>query len=193
MDDIYISKDVQNIELVVELDMNDPNVSFVNNTYTYDWSWIYSPDSMSVAGINTPSGDFKGRTEVVTDALEPRIEKVQYVVNVFTNGICPSTTIINVDIDYALFIPSIFSPSPGRQHPIWIIENSDLYPNLTVEVFNRWGTLVYQVDGGYNNDWDGTSSTTGKDLPDGTYFYIVNTAPGSETNFNQTGSITIVR
>jgi gliding motility-associated-like protein len=36
-------------------------------------------------------------------------------------------------------------------------------------VFNRWGNEVYRSED-YQNDWEGTAF--GKDLPDGTYFYL---------------------
>ena len=43
------------------------------------------------------------------------------------------------------------------------------------QVFNRWGTLVYETEAGqlYRNDWDGRSSVTGDALPDGTYFVLL--------------------
>jgi gliding motility-associated-like protein len=60
------------------------------------------------------------------------------------------------------------------------------YPNNSVKIFNRAGTLVFEASG-YNNEdtyFDGTSNRginiLGNDLPDGTYFYIVNKGDGSE-------------
>lgn len=60
------------------------------------------------------------------------------------------------------------------------------YPNNTVKIFNRAGTLVFEAKG-YNNEdivFDGLSnrgvSIMGNDLPDGTYFYIINKGDGSE-------------
>ncbi|WP_272152157.1 gliding motility-associated C-terminal domain-containing protein, partial [Tenacibaculum aiptasiae] len=51
------------------------------------------------------------------------------------------------------------------------------YPNNTLEIFNRWGNLVYKKKG-YDNTWDGTSNgraTVEKDvkLPVGTYYYVL--------------------
>jgi hypothetical protein len=55
-----------------------------------------------------------------------------------------------------------------------------------VKVFNRAGTLVYEAVG-YDNDnilFDGLSnrgiSPMGKNVPDGTYFYIIDKRDGSK-------------
>ena len=60
------------------------------------------------------------------------------------------------------------------------------YPNNNVRIFNRAGTLVFEASA-YNNEdtyFDGTSNRginiLGNDLPDGTYFYIINKGDGSE-------------
>jgi gliding motility-associated-like protein len=61
---------------------------------------------------------------------------------------------------------------------------------MDVNVYNRWGALVYHSDN-YNNDWDGTYQ--GKPLPDATYYYVIQvTYPGgNEKTF--TGNVTIIR
>ena len=45
-------------------------------------------------------------------------------------------------------------------------KNLEFYPNSKLEVFNRWGTSVYESDN-YRNDWKGG------DLSDGVYFYVL--------------------
>ena len=40
-----------------------------------------------------------------------------------------------------------------------------------LEIFNRYGIKVY-TKSGYKNEWDGTSDK-GQELPDGTYYYVV--------------------
>ena len=45
-------------------------------------------------------------------------------------------------------------------------------------IFNRWGNEVY-AKGGYNNDWDGTWQGD-KELPAGTYFYILDDGEGEK-------------
>ncbi len=47
----------------------------------------------------------------------------------------------------------------------------DKFPDNELIIFNRWGDIVYQARP-YNNDWRGTNQS-GKDLPQGTYYYIL--------------------
>ena len=39
----------------------------------------------------------------------------------------------------------------------FVIDCIEAYPNNTLEIYNRWGNIVYETRG-YNNDWDGTSN-----------------------------------
>jgi gliding motility-associated-like protein len=64
-----------------------------------------------------------------------------------------------------------------------------LYPNAQIKVFDRTGRLVFESDGGYENDWDG--SFDGKPLPLDTYYYIIDF--NSEELEPVKGTVTIVR
>jgi len=62
----------------------------------------------------------------------------------------------------------------------FMLEGVDCYPNNKVKIFNRWGVLVYEVDGYDNieNSFKGYSQgrvtlNDGEMLPTGTYFYIL--------------------
>ncbi|MFD2941998.1 T9SS type B sorting domain-containing protein, partial [Flavobacterium notoginsengisoli] len=77
-----------------------------------------------------------------------------------------------------------FSPNGDTFNETFKIDNIDdttCYPGNTVEIYNRWGILVFETVN-YNNTtnaFDGTSRgrTTIKQsdgLPTGTYFYIIN-------------------
>ncbi|OOG68575.1 gliding motility-associated C-terminal domain-containing protein [Flavobacterium sp. A45] len=60
------------------------------------------------------------------------------------------------------------------------IEDNDCYRNIRVEVFNRWGVLVFEKDN-YNNEGNAfrgrsegrTTINKNEGLPTGTYFYII--------------------
>ena len=81
-------------------------------------------------------------------------------------------------------IPSGFSPDGDGVNDFFIIEGIEAYPDATLKIINRWGNRVYESAGGYPNDWDGTNQfgmTIGsRDLPVGTYFYILDLGDGSE-------------
>ncbi|MCX8492281.1 MAG: gliding motility-associated C-terminal domain-containing protein, partial [Cyclobacteriaceae bacterium] len=69
---------------------------------------------------------------------------------------------------------------------IFTIDCIQNFPNNLVQVFNRAGTLVYEGNG-YDNSttyFDGKSnrgiSPMGVDLPDGTYFFVIDKRDGSK-------------
>ena len=194
----YTSQDLQDINLFIELNQEADNFDNIRYDYTWTWGWKdyledSEEDSLNTTGISPFEGEFKFPSSEAK-AKTPRVDLVEYVAHVYTDGICPSRVPVYVGINYSLWIPSIFSPSPGREFPVWKIDNADLFPNLSIQVFNRWGTLVYEKSGGYDNDWDGVNSITGQALPDATYFYIINTDPANDDeNIPFEGSVTIVR
>ena len=73
-----------------------------------------------------------------------------------------------------LDIPDGISPDGNGLNDTWILEFMDQYPgvSITIEVYNRWGDLLFQSDETYNDDWGGTTED-GKRLPAGTYYYVI--------------------
>lgn len=77
-----------------------------------------------------------------------------------------------------LIIYNYLSPNNDGDNDTWIIENidDDRYSDNHVRLMNRWGNVVWEVDG-YNNAervFDGRGNDNNV-LPDGTYFYVVET------------------
>jgi len=72
-----------------------------------------------------------------------------------------------------------FSPNDDGQNDFFYIDCIDRYPNNQLEIFNRWGNLVY-FKKGYDNTWDGKAEGSAKTLPEGTYFYILDLGDGSK-------------
>ena len=68
-----------------------------------------------------------------------------------------------------------FSPNGDGRNDVFVIQGLERYPQHYLRVFNRWGSTVF-AGGDYQSDWDGTLG--GKDLPDGSYFYLLDTGEG---------------
>ena len=60
---------------------------------------------------------------------------------------------------------------------MFFIQGLQLYPENELQVFSRWGNLVF-TQKGYKNLWSG--DWNGEELPDGTYFYILTLDEGTE-------------
>jgi gliding motility-associated-like protein len=88
-----------------------------------------------------------------------------YQVKIRTNEGChfvEELKIIVVD----LTIPNGFTPNGDGINDKWEIDGINAYPNCVVEVYNRWGNVVF-TSKGYNEKWEGEA------LPFGVYYYSV--------------------
>lgn len=78
---------------------------------------------------------------------------------------------ITISCDKVLVFKGI-SPNGDGKNDLWHMIGIEQFPDNFVQVFNRWGNLVYEQKGYTNNEaWDG--QWNGKMLPDGTYFYLL--------------------
>ncbi len=94
-----------------------------------------------------------------------------YTVMVTSAEGCIASDAVLVTVSPTIVFGSGFSPNNDGANDLWQIDYIERYPNCTVEVYNRWGELLFQSVG-YHDKWDGTFK--GKPLPVGTYYYIIN-------------------
>jgi gliding motility-associated-like protein len=87
-------------------------------------------------------------------------------------------------------IPNTFSPNSDGVNDDWSSYIFEQFPNLEVQIFNRWGSPVYTKKGFGSGSFDGHNSA-GEALPDGAYYYIMNLNDDKKHKFG--GAITIVR
>lgn len=104
------------------------------------------------------------------------------------NG-CVSSNTVDVFLYPEIKIPNGFSPNGDGKNDQWIIDNITQFPDCIVEVYNRWGELLFYSTG-YTTPFDGRFQ--GKDLPVGTYYYIINLNHPAYTK-PYTGPLTIFR
>ncbi len=68
-----------------------------------------------------------------------------------------------------------FSPNGDGINDHYVIPWLDRFDRVSMVVFNRWGTIVYEQDK-YENNWDGNANAgprIGKKLPVSTYYYLI--------------------
>ena len=115
--------------------------------------------------------------------------EIIYVVTGTTEFGCPESDSMSIFIATGLNIYSGFTPNDDGINDLWDIDDIVFYPNATVKVFDRWGKVVFSSVGYADNQrWDGKYK--GKDLPTGTYYYIIDLKDGGEP---YKGPVTIVR
>lgn len=112
-----------------------------------------------------------------------------YTVTVTSPQGCVASDSMIVTVFPTIVIPNGISPNGDGDNDEWVIDGIDLFPNCTVEVYNRWGELLFQSPG-YREHWNGTYK--GKLLPVGTYYYVIDLKDPLFPD-PYTGPITIMR
>ena len=112
-----------------------------------------------------------------------------YTVTVISAEGCRSSDAVIVTVAANITFANGISPNADGTNDEWIIDNIELFPNSIVEIYNRWGELLFQSVG-YTERWKGIFK--GQLLPVGTYYYIINL---NDPLFPDvyTGPITILR
>ncbi|QYS87781.1 gliding motility-associated C-terminal domain-containing protein [Flavobacterium oreochromis] len=103
------------------------------------------------------------------------------MLNPFQNICDKATVTIQVEPEKGdeIVIYNHMTPNGDGYNDIFLIDGIDKFPNNTVEVYNRWGVLVYEAIGYNNNDRAFRGISTGRvtinqleQLPEGTYYYM---------------------
>ncbi|MEO5684579.1 MAG: PKD domain-containing protein [Chitinophagaceae bacterium] len=140
------------------------------NNLTYVWTPATFLDN---AGIATP------KVTATQDLV--------YTLLVSSAEGCKASDVVQVKILKQIKVPNAFSPNGDGINDTWVILYLDSYPQAAVDVYNRYGQVVYHSTG-YTKAWDGR--VNGQPLPVGTYYWVVNPKNGrSQVN----GSVTIIR
>ena len=122
--------------------------------------------------------------------LQPQaapVEDITYKLTVITSDGCKASDAVAITVLKMPRIPNAFSPNGDGIHDRWEIKYLNTYPGATVEVYNRYGQLVYK-SAGYSQTWDGTFN--GNPLPVGTYYYVINPKNGRA---QMSGYVDIIR
>jgi gliding motility-associated-like protein len=149
------------------------NVSVMGNIMTYLWT--------PSIGLSDPS---------IKDPVASPSSTTVYTLDITDDNNCKNSGSIKVTVSGGtskITVPNAFSPNGDGINDIWIISGLSAYPGATVDVFNRYGQLVFHSENN-NQAWDGTFN--GKPLPLATYYYIIDPKNNEK---KIAGSVTIFR
>jgi gliding motility-associated-like protein len=99
------------------------------------------------------------------------------------------------DIEIPFVIPTLMTPNADGLNDTWGIGNIEQFENISIEIYNRWGNIIFKYEGkgsayaDVSNQFDGTFN--GKELPLGSYVYILDLKQGNEPVHQ--GTLSIVR
>ena len=125
----------------------------------YSWTTITGPDIVNA------------NTQTVT--VNPVTGTTTYLVTVINmcGALDTQTVLVTVEQDCEISIPNVFTPNGDGKNDVFAFDNLEHYPDSRFVVFNRWGSLMYE-SASYTNDWNG------KDLVDGTYYFVLYLSDG---------------
>lgn len=139
-----------------------------NTDYTGDLTWYNAPvngtalanTELLTEGTTYYGIDYNPNTKCVSEPLQATVTLISC--NVTPDG---------------LTIPDGFSPNgDGINDTFKILDIEYLFPNFSIEIFNRYGNIMFK--GNINKpDWDGKNSNSSfisGDAGTGVYFYIIN-------------------
>ena len=139
----------------------DQEVLFINNSNgTSQWSWFFGN------GVSSNERDPRHQYDRAGDYL------VQLLAS---NGYCVDTTYRYVNIDPLLlvYIPNAFTPGNNDRNDYFYPQGEGIeLESYDMFIYDRWGKLVWQT-GNFSKKWDGTNMFSGKEVPVGTYVYLV--------------------
>lgn len=165
--EIHINSEVIPVSCIDQTD-GAIYIQTAGGTQPYSWNWSTGELTQNIE--NLPPGS--------------------YNLQIFDANNCTKSYdfIIPENEGECLTIVNSFTPNGDNYNDTWIIRNIELYPEASVNVYNRWGNIVFESKGEYI-PWDG--SYKGEQLPSEVYYYIIVLNNNEDNKY--TGTITIVR
>ncbi len=117
----------------------------------------------------------------------PRKE-MHYKLQATSDSGCVKVGYVRVVVETPIKIPNVFSPNNDGINDTWQIEYLYSHPKAVVQIFNRYGQLLYKCSPGSYKPWNGKYKDA--DVPLGVYYYIINLSPNEAPI---AGHVTILR
>jgi gliding motility-associated-like protein len=157
--------------------------------------YVFEGDSVRLAAIASPGKvsyqwtppDYLDDPTVLNPVATP-VNDITYTLHVLSEAGCTTATDdVFIKVYRKVIVPNTFSPNNDGVNDTWAIKGLESYPAAVVQVFNRYGLMVFQ-NIGYSRPWDGT--VNGHQLAVGTYYYLIDL---KVNNLKKAGWITIIR
>jgi gliding motility-associated-like protein len=141
-------------------------------------SYVWSPSTgLSAANVLNPTATPQQTTTYTLTVTTPL-------------GCTASDDMTLTVVPYCIKPMEAFTPNGDGINDLWLITNGNCLEKATAQVFNRYGSRVFESND-YKNTWDGTYK--GKALPDGTYYYVISYKLINGKPVFLKGNVTILR
>ncbi len=158
-----------------------------NIEHHYTWT----SDVSTVVWLPTPPDTIAPLVSPSETTFFTAINTIDLIYTTDLTQTCQLTDTVTIIVLPEMIPPSGFSPNDDGFNDEWklpVTTNDD----VLVQIYNRWGGLVWEVNGDYATEpWTG-DNVKGKVLPSGTYYYVIiyDTKEGTK---KISGPVTILR
>jgi len=170
--------------------LNNPQGMSVTPDYGVDSITYQGYINLNITGGASPYSYLWSNSEVTQNISG--LSSGNYIVTITDFNSCAQIDTFNIEIP--LIVPTIITPNGDGYNDTWQITNIESYNDVHIEIYDRWGDMIFTFDGtgleytDTDNQWDGTFN--GKTLPFSSYVFIV-TLNDNEQVYN--GVVTIKR
>ncbi|MEW6469552.1 MAG: gliding motility-associated C-terminal domain-containing protein [Bacteroidota bacterium] len=138
------------------------NVAFTDNSTVttgsiVSWMWYFGDGATST--LQNPSHSY----------ADPGTYTVCLVVT-SSNGCADSTCSDYFVAPVDILVPNVITPNGDGKNDLLVFQNLLFYENCYLQIYNRWGALIYE-DVNYRNTWNAAN------VSDGTYYFVLS-VPG---------------
>ncbi len=138
-----------------------------------------------------PGAEYTWSTGETTQRIEVFAGGQIYSVEVSYGGSCTASDEILIREcsleNYFKNIPNLITPNGDGVNDTWFFYEATAFPEIIIEIYDRWGKLVFRSEPGYSHPWDGRSMK-GKEMPMDSYHYVIRIGKDEFI-----GTVTIVR
>jgi gliding motility-associated-like protein len=111
---------------------------------------------------------------------------------IVTDGVCSDTVTVVIEVfgESSILIPNVFTPNGDGSNDFFSVFGENLI-EVKGEIFNRWGQKMFAWDN-VNGKWDGRT-LSGNEVPDGTYFYVIEAKGVDGKEYFEKGTLSLIR
>ena len=174
----------------LEIDLSEPDPLVVEEEVTQAYCPDFADGSIELTGITGGTPPYQvlwtgGETsEYLYDLLPGTYD---YSVMDANGCSVEATVVLGYQNDACFIVPEIITPNNDGYNDYWRIDGLEVYPEVVIEIYDRWGRRVFYSEG-HESYFDGTFD--GKELPMESYHYVIDLHNGSERII---GNLTIIR
>lgn len=159
-----------------------------------NWTWYFFGSNTLTSSSQSQSNicyDSVGSFDVALVVSNAFGSDSLFFANYVTVDSCiiPPTPPVTPTITPVVVVPNVFSPNGDGQNDVFKIDGIGI-KTVAIKIYNRWGQSVFETTQ-FNEGWNGRTNS-GDEVPDGTYFYIVDVETTTNTE-TFTGSLTLIR